>query len=127
MVYDVPQGVVPAMAAKKARGLPPLVRRGATQALAARWWGLLAVAAQQLVVRAVLRDAGASRPSWRTRRASRQRVLSGWMGPGRRSPPAASRALGEHRGSPMGAQGQYACSRMSCARLGTRNLWRCVP
>ena len=29
--------IVPAMAAEKARGLPPLVRRGAMQALAARW------------------------------------------------------------------------------------------
>ena len=38
-----------------ARGLPPLVRRGATQTL----WGLLAVATQRLVARAVLRDAGA--------------------------------------------------------------------
>ena len=27
----------------------------------------------------------------------------------------------------MGAQRQYACSRMSCARLGMRILWRCVP
>ena len=51
--------IMPAMAAEKARGLPPLVRRGATQALAARWWGLLAVATQRLVARAVLRDAGA--------------------------------------------------------------------
>ena len=51
--------IVPAMAAEKARGLPPLVRRGATQALAARWWGLLAVATQRLVARAVLREAGA--------------------------------------------------------------------
>ena len=51
--------IVPAMAAEKARGLPPLVRRGATQTLAARWWGLLAVATQRLVARAVLRDAGA--------------------------------------------------------------------
>ena len=46
--------IVPAMG-----GLPLLVRRGATQALAARWWGLLAVATQRLVARAVLRDAGA--------------------------------------------------------------------
>ncbi len=51
--------VVPAMAAERARGLPPLVRQGATQALAARWWGVLAVATQRLVARAVLRDAGA--------------------------------------------------------------------
>ena len=36
-------------------------------------------------------------------------------------------ALGELRRSPVGAQGQYACSRMSCPRLGTRILWRCVP
>ena len=51
--------IVPAMAAERAHGLPPLVRRGATQALAARWWGFLAVAAQRLAARAVLRDAGA--------------------------------------------------------------------
>ena len=51
--------IVPATAAEKARGLPPLIRRGATQALAARWWGLLAVATQRLVARAVLREAGA--------------------------------------------------------------------
>ena len=51
--------IVPAMAAEKACGLPPLVRRGATQTLAARWWGLLAVATQRLVAQAVLRDAGA--------------------------------------------------------------------
>jgi len=54
-----PVRVVPAMAAAKARGLPPLVRRGVAQALAARWWGLLCVATQRLVARAVLRDAGA--------------------------------------------------------------------
>jgi len=40
---------------------------------------------------------------------------------------AGSRALGELCGSPVGAQGQYACSRMSRARLGTHILWRCVP
>ena len=50
---------MPATAAEKARGLPPLVRRGATQALAARWWGRLAVATQRLVGRGVLCDAGA--------------------------------------------------------------------
>ena len=52
--------ILPAMAAENARGLPPLVRRGATQALAARWWRFLAVATQRLVARAVLRDAGAN-------------------------------------------------------------------
>ena len=52
-----PVRVVPAMAAAKARGLPPLVRRGVAQALAARWWGLLCVATQRLVAQAVLHDA----------------------------------------------------------------------
>ena len=50
---------VQAMAAEKARGLPAVVRRGAAQSHAARWWGLLTVATQQCVARAVLREAGA--------------------------------------------------------------------
>ena len=39
--------IVPAIAATNARGLPTLVRRGAMQALAARWWRFLAVATQR--------------------------------------------------------------------------------
>ena len=38
-----------------------------------------------------------------------------------------SRTLGELRGSTVGAQGQSACSRMSCVRFGTHILWSCVP
>ena len=52
--------IVPALAAENARSLPPLVLRGATQALAARCWELLAVATQRLMARAVLRDASAN-------------------------------------------------------------------
>ena len=82
-----------AMAAERARSLPPLVRRGSTQALAARW-GLLAVATQRLVPRAVLRDASADLNTTLLkeppRRPARQRVLSGWLGPWRRTPPAAA-------------------------------------
>ena len=54
-----PVRVVPAMAAERARGLPHRVRQGAMLALSARWWGLLGIAAQRLVARAVLREAGA--------------------------------------------------------------------
>ena len=76
--------VVPAMVAEKARGLPPLVRRGATQALADRWWGLLAVATQRL-------GAGADLVTSLLEDPPGIADLRGWMGRGRRSPPAASR------------------------------------
>ena len=88
--------IMPAMADEKARGMPPLVRLGATQALAAIGEGIwLSPLNGSWRERCCATPAQtSSRPSGKTawhRGPARQRVPSGWMDPGRRLLPAASR------------------------------------
>ena len=50
--------IVPKMVRERCRGLPQSVRVGLQGALSRRWWGLLSVAVQREVARAILRTAG---------------------------------------------------------------------
>ena len=51
--------VVTRMVAERCRGLPSSVRLGLQVALSRRWWGILSVAVQREVARAILRGTGA--------------------------------------------------------------------
>ena len=51
--------IVKAMAKERARGLPARVRRGTHLKLLHRWWSVLGMAAQRMVVQAVVRTQGA--------------------------------------------------------------------
>ena len=51
--------LVRGLARERAEGLPPRVRLATQTRLLRRWWGLLGLATQRVVTRAVLRGAGA--------------------------------------------------------------------
>ena len=51
--------LVPALARKRARNLHPRIRQGTALSLQSRWWGILGIALQTSVARAVLEDVGA--------------------------------------------------------------------
>ena len=51
--------LIKALARERAAGLPARVRLGTQTRLLRRWWGLLGLATQRLVARAVLRHTGA--------------------------------------------------------------------
>ena len=55
---DDPIDIMPKLVRAKCRGLPQSVRVSLQAALSRRWWGLVGVAVQREVARAILRRAG---------------------------------------------------------------------